>query len=127
MIFSVSNDGIERSLDFGPYSVTLTVKDLVHEKTKSSKKFPLAAWSLLLCQRQQFLNNHLARVPVTPNQQGTHEMREEALSSVGAQDRLDTSGYQVSADLDEVKVYWRNDQLQTVHVLVVGTECIQFP
>ena len=65
MIFSVSNDGIEWSPDFGPDSVTLTVKDLVQEMTKSSQELPLAAWSLLLSQRQQFLHNHLARVPVT--------------------------------------------------------------
>ena len=68
MILSVSNDGIEWSLDFGPDSVTLTVKDLVQEMTISSQEIPLAAWSLLLSQSQQFLNNHLAQVPVTPNQ-----------------------------------------------------------
>ena len=62
MIFSVSNDGIEWSLDFGPDSVTLTGKDLVQEVTISSQEIPLAAWSLLLSQRQQFLNNHVARV-----------------------------------------------------------------
>ena len=84
MIFSVSNGGIDWSLDFGPDSVTLTEKDLVQEETKSSPEIPLAAWSLLLSQRQQFLNNPLARVPVTPNQQGSHEMRDEVLSSVGA-------------------------------------------
>ena len=95
MIFSVSNDGIQRSLEFGPDSVTLTVKDLVHEMTISSQKNPLAAWSLLLSRRQQFLNIHLARVPVTLNQQGTHDFRDKILSSVGAQD-MDTSGYQVS-------------------------------
>ena len=41
----------------------------------------------------EHLNNHLARVPVTPNQQGTHEIKEEVFSSVGAQD-MDTNGYQ---------------------------------
>ena len=91
MIFSVSIDGIEWSFDFGPDSVTLTVIDLVHDMTISSQEILLAAWSLLLFQRQQFLNSHLAQVPVTPNQQGTHEMRDEVLSSVGAQD-ADTSG-----------------------------------
>ena len=73
--------------------------------TISSQETPLAAWSLLLSQKQKFLNNHLARVPVTPNQQGSHEMRDEVLSSVGAWD-MDTSGYQVSADLDDVEFYW---------------------
>ena len=63
--------------------------------------------------KQQFLNNHLARVPVIPNQQGTYEMTDEVLSSVGAQEGSDTSGYQVSAaaDLDDVELYWENDQL----------------
>ena len=43
MIFSVSNGGIEWSLDFGPDSMTLTVKDVVQEMTISSQEFPLAA------------------------------------------------------------------------------------
>ena len=102
MVFSVSNDGIEWCLEFGPDSVARTVKDLVQEMTKSSQEISLAARSLLLSQRQEFLNNHLARFPVSPNQQKKHEMRDEVLSSVGGQD-MDTSGYQVSADLNDVK------------------------
>ena len=39
-------------------------------------------------------------------------MRDEVISSVGAQEGLDTSGYQVSADLDDVEFYWENDQLE---------------
>ena len=39
---------------------------------------------------QDFLDIHLARVPITHNQEGTMEMGEDVLSSVGAQD-LDTS------------------------------------
>ena len=100
MIFSVSIDGIERSLDCGPDSVTLTVKDLVQEMTIISQEIPLEAWSLLLSQRQDFLDKHLAWDPVTPNQHGRREKRDEVLSSVGAQD-TDTSGYQVP-DLDDV-------------------------
>ena len=121
MIFSVSNDSIEWSLDFGPGPATLIVEDLVHEMTKSSQEIPLAAWSLLLSQRREFLNNHLARVPVTPNQQGTHQMRDEILSSVGAQD-IDTSGYQVSADLDDVELYWENSQLDVDAVFRPGID-----
>ena len=86
MIFSVSNDRIQWILDFGPDSVTVAVNDLHQNKTISSQEIPLSAWQLLLSQRQDFLNNHLARVPVTPNQEGTIEMREEVLSSVGAHD-----------------------------------------
>ena len=56
MIVSVANDGIEWSLDFGPDSVNLSVKDIVQEMTISSQEIPLAAWSLLLSQRQH-LNN----------------------------------------------------------------------
>ena len=89
MIFSVSNDGIQWTLDFGPDSVTIAVNDLDQNITISSHETPLAAWQLLLSRRQAFLKNHLAQVPITPNQQGTFGMREEVLSSVGAQD-LDT-------------------------------------
>ena len=38
-------------------------------------------------------------------------MGDEVLSGVGAQEGLDTSGYQESADLDDVEFYWENDQL----------------
>ena len=99
MTFSVSIDGIEWFLDCGPDSGTRTVKDLVQIKTRRSQGFPLASWNLLLSQKQDFLNNHLARVPITPKQEGTMEMKNEVPSSVGAQD-LDTSGYQVSDQYD---------------------------
>ena len=81
MIFLVSNDGMQWTLDFGPDSVTFAVDDLHPNITNSSQEIPLAAWQLLLSQRQDFLNNHLARVPITPNQEGNIEMREEVLSS----------------------------------------------
>ena len=95
MIFSVSNNGMDWSLDFGLDSWTLNVKDLVQELTVSSQEFPMEAWSLLLSQRQEILNNHLVQVPVSPNQQQTHEVRDGAISSVGAQD-MDIGGNQVS-------------------------------
>ena len=91
MIFSVSNNGTQWNLDFGPDSVVLSVKDLDENLSISSLEIPLAAWSLLLSQRQEILDNHLPRVPITANLQGTFQMREEELSSVGAQD-TDTSG-----------------------------------
>ena len=65
MIFSVSNDGIQWTLDFAPDSVTIAVKDPDQNLTISSQEIPLAAWQLLLSQRQDFLNNHLPRVPIT--------------------------------------------------------------
>ena len=70
MIFSAANDGIEWSLEFGSDSFTRAVKDLVQEMTISCREIPLAAWSLLLSQRQDFLNNQLARVPVIPTRKG---------------------------------------------------------
>ena len=109
MIFSVSNDGIQWTLDFGPDSGTIAVNDLDQNLTISSQEIPLAAWQLLLSQRQDFLDNHLSRMPITPNQEGTMEMRDEILSSVGAQD-LDTSSYQVS-DLEDIEFNWENSQL----------------
>ena len=120
MIFSVSNDGIQWNLDFGPDFVTIAVNDLDQKLTISSQKIPLAAWQLLLSQRQDFLNNHLARVPITPNQVGTMEMRDEVLSSVGAQD-LDTSSYQVS-DLEDIEINWENSQLDMDSVFRPGID-----
>ena len=104
MIFSVSNDGIQWRLDFGPDSVTIAASDLVQNTTIILQEKPLAAWQLLFSQRQDFLDNHLPRVPITQNQEGTMEMRDEVLSSVGAQD-LDTSSYQVS-DLEDIEFNW---------------------
>ena len=109
MIFSVSSDGIQWTLDFGPDSFTIAVNDLDQNFTISSQEIPLAAWQLLLAQRQDFLNNHLARVSITPNQEGTMEMRDEVLSSVEPQD-LDTSSCQVS-DLEHIEFNWENSQL----------------
>ena len=106
MQFTVSNNGTQWILDFGPDSVVLSVKDLDENLTISSLEIPPAAWSLLLSQRQEFLDNHLPRIPITPNQQGTFEMREEVLSSVGAQDN-DTSGYELF-DLEDIEFSWED-------------------
>ena len=125
MIFSVSNDGIQWTLDFGPDSVTIAVNDLDQNITISSQEIPLAAWQLLLSQRQDFFNNHLARVPITPNQEGTMEMRDEILSSLGAQD-LDTCRYQVS-DHEDIEFNWEYSQLEMDAVFrpVIDTPSIQ--
>ena len=120
MIFSVSSDGIQWTLDFGPDSVTITVNDLDQIITIGSQEIPLAAWQLHLSQRQDFLNNHIARVPITPNQEGTMEMRDEVLSSVGAQD-LETSSYQVS-DLEDIESNWENSQLDMDSVFRPGID-----
>ena len=50
-----------------------------------SQKTPLAPCNLVLQQRQHFLSNLSARIPITPKHQGTHEVRDEVLSIVGAQ------------------------------------------
>ena len=87
--------------------------DCTKSRSKKDNKFskvPPATWILLLSQRQQFLNNHLARALFAFKQQGTQEMRDQILSSVGAQD-MDTSGYEVSAVMNHVDFYWENDQL----------------
>ena len=79
MQFTVSNNGTQWILDFGRDSVVSSVKDLDENFTISYLEIPLAAWSLLLSQRQEFLNNQLPRISTTPNQQATFETREEVL------------------------------------------------
>ena len=49
-------------------------------------------------------------------------MRDKVLSSVGTQERLDTSGYQVSADLDDVEFCWENDRLDLDAVFRPGID-----
>ena len=120
MILSVCNDGIQWTLDFDPDSVTITANDLDQNLTISSQEIPLVAWQLLLSQRQDFLNNHLAQVPNTPNQPGTFEMREEVLSSVGAQD-LDTSSYQAS-NHEDIDFNWEKSLLDMYAVFRPGID-----
>ena len=120
MIFSISNDGFQWTLNFGPDSVTIVVNDLDQNLRISSQEIPLAASQLLLSQSQDLLNNHLPRVPITHNQEGTMEMRDEVLSSVGAQD-LDTSSYQVS-DLEDIEFNWENSQLDMDAVFRPGLD-----
>ena len=120
MIFSVSIDGIQWTLDFGPDSVTIAVNDHDQNITSISQELPLAARHLLLAQRLDFLNNHLARVPITLNQEGAMEMRDEVLSSVGAE-VLDTSSYQVS-DLEDIEFNWENSQLDKDSVFRPGID-----
>ena len=49
-------------------------------------------------------------------------MRDKVLSSVGAQEGLDTSGLQVSADLDDVEFYCENHQLDVDAVFRPGID-----
>ena len=120
MVFSVPNDGIQWTLDFGLHSVTITVKDINQILTISSQEMSLAAWQLLMFQRQDFLNDHLARFPITHNQEGTMEMRDELLSRVGDQD-LDDSSYQVS-DLEDIEFSWQYSQLDMDAVFRPGID-----
>ena len=106
MQFTVSNNGTQWILDFGPDSVVLPVKDLDENLSISSLEIPLAAWSWLLSQRQDFLDSHLPLIPITSNQQGTFETREKVLSSIGRQD-TDTRGYELS-DLEDIEFSWED-------------------
>ena len=93
-------------MDFGLDSVALSVKDLDENFTISLLEILMAAWSLLLSERQEFLDNNLPRVPITPNQQGKIEMREDVHSSVGEQD-TDTRGYELS-DVEDIEFSWED-------------------
>ena len=71
------------------------------------------------------MNNHLARVPVAVNQEGTMEIKGEVLSRVGAQN-MDTGGFQ-SSDLDDVEFYWEYDQLDVDAVFRPGIDTPSSP
>ena len=121
MIFSVSNNGVQWTLFFGPDSVTIAVKGLDQNITIISQEIHLAAWPLLLSQRQDFLDIHLPRDPTsTQNQDGTMEMRDEVPSSVGAQD-LDTSSCHAS-DLGDIEFNWEISKLEMDPVFRTGID-----
>ena len=46
-------------------------EDIVQDKTVSSLELSIAAFNPLINQKQPFLDSHLARVLITPNQQAT--------------------------------------------------------
>ena len=123
--FTVSNNRTQWILDFGPDSVVLSVKDLDDNLIISSLEILLTAWSLLLSQRQDFLDNHLFGDPITPNQQGTFEMREEVLSSVGAQN-TDSRGYEVS-NLEDIDISWEDPAVDMDSVYRPGIDTPFFP
>ena len=104
--FTVSNNGTQWILDFGPDSVVLSLKDLDENLTISCLEIPLTAWSLLLSQRQENLDNQLPPVLLTPNEQGTFEMRKEVLSTLGAQD-TETKPYELS-DPKDIEFSWED-------------------
>ena len=120
MQFTVFNNGTQWTFDFGPDSVVLFVKDLDENLTISTLEILLAAWSLLLSQKQDFLDNHLPRVPITPYQQRTFEMRKEILSRVGAQD-TGTRGYELS-DLEDIEFSWEDPAVDMDSVYPPGTD-----
>ena len=63
--------------DFSPDSIFLAVEDHVFKLTKRSIAIPRPDWKALLSRGQQLLDNHLARIPITMNQVGTHKKRGE--------------------------------------------------
>ena len=75
--FTVSNNGTQWILDFGPDSVVLSVNDLDENLTISSLENPLAAWSLLLSQRQEFWTITCFEFPLLPTNR-EHLRREKS-------------------------------------------------
>ena len=53
-------------------------------------------------------------------------MTDEVPSSVGAQD-MDKGGYQVSADQDDIELYWENDRLDVDNVFKPGIDTLFSP
>ena len=97
------------ALDFRPVSLVFTVKHDIQELAMSSQEILLPAWNFCFSQGPELLNNQLAGIPITPNHYGTHELKEEVLSSVRAQD-LHTSGFDLS-NKEDIGNFLENAQL----------------
>ena len=85
-----------------------------------SKEIALPDWNLLLSRKQDFLENQLAQIAITPNRQGTFEMSGEVLATTGAQD-MDTRGYQLS-DMEDIEFFWENLQVELGAVFKQGID-----
>ena len=81
---------------------------MAQDLTICSLELLIAAFNSLINQRQQFLDNHLARVIITPNQQGTWEMQDEVRASVG--DHNVSSDF-VPSVLDGIQFHWENPNI----------------
>ena len=124
MQFTMFNNRTRCTLDYGPDSVVLSVKDIDENLTISFLGIPPAASSLLLSQRQDLLHYLLPRVTITPNQQRTFKLREEIFSSVGAKD-TDSRGYEVS-DLEDIEVSWEDPVAEMDSVYQSGIDTFFF-
>ena len=65
MIFSVSNEQKNWSLEFGPDSVLLEVRTLPNESVENSIEIPLSVWNLLESRRLRFMEEALIGGPLT--------------------------------------------------------------
>ena len=104
MIFSVSSDGIQWTLDFGPVSVTIALSELDQNLTIQVTRSTPSCVAIAVISKARFSWIIICHeCPVTENQEGTMEMRDEELSSVWSSRLGDTSSYQES-DLEEHRV-----------------------
>ena len=78
----------------------------------NDNKFPRnssGSLELAVVPKEDYLNNHLARILITPEQQGTMGTRDEVLSIAGAQD-METSSYRESG-LEDIEFPWEDIDL----------------
>ena len=66
------------------------------------------------------MNNQLAQMLIALIRHGSYEMKEEVLTSAGAQN-LDTSGFKLS-DLQDTEFCWENPQLELHAVFTAGID-----
>ena len=79
MIFSVSNNNMNWSLEFGPDTVSLEVQNFADQAVLNSIEIPLAVWNLLESQRLRFLEDAISGAPLTEDEQARpYEVHEQA-------------------------------------------------
>ena len=79
MIFSVSNNNIIFSLEFGPDTVSLDMQNFADEAVLNSIEIHIAVWNLLESQRLRFLEDAISVAPLTEDEQAKRfEVHEQA-------------------------------------------------
>ena len=79
MTFSVLNNNMNWSLEFGPNTVSLEVKNFADQAVLNSIEIPLAVRNLLESQRLRFLEDAVSGATLTEDEQARHyEVHEQA-------------------------------------------------
>ena len=83
MIFSVQNSNLKYSVEFSPNVVQIQVREISSGVFLAQIDIPIQVWHMVEVMRRDFNEHHMMQVPMTENQLGEMQMKEEVAEHVG--------------------------------------------